>query len=325
MPDGNSLVADAPQDGPGPGPFTVGNGECGYAGGIGIAEPANDTFNDIEDGNWVQGGLGALDLAAESAAAAIDPFGWLMSSVASFLMEHIQPLKDMLDSVCGDPPVIQSYSETWGNVATRLEGTRVDFANAVKTGTAGWTGGGANAYRASCEEQEETLAGAASVAGSVSTVVMIMGEVVSFVRETVRGLIADLVGKLISWVLETVFSLGFGTPVVVARAVTAISKWATKIADLLKKLLETIREVSPLLGKLGDILAKILTVSGKVAGKVTGLDVIPAENIKPGGFLRYGDVDGPSGGPVSGPGHGDPSGGTSSMTDNTGTRVSPHR
>ncbi|MEU3274215.1 hypothetical protein ABZ639_25525 [Saccharomonospora sp. NPDC006951] len=319
MPDGNPLVADAPQDGDGPGPFTAGNGEFGYAGGIGIAESAIDTFNGIKDGDWVQGGLGVLGLAAEGAAAAIDPFGWLMSSVASFLMEHIQPLKDMLDSVCGDPPVIQSYSETWGNVATRLEETQADFANAVKTGTSGWTGGGANAYRDSCREQEETLAGAASVAGSVSTVVMIMGEVVGFVRETVRDLIADLVGKLISWVLETVFSLGFGTPVVVAQAVTAISKWATKIADLLKRLLETIRRVSPLLGKLGDILAKIVKVSGRIAGKVTGLDVISTRNIKGGGFFRHGGIDGPNGGPssgnTSGSGDGDSGSGSGSGSD----------
>ncbi|RBM22914.1 hypothetical protein DI005_04555 [Prauserella sp. PE36] len=316
MPEGNSLVADAPQDGDGPGPLTSGNGDYGYAGGIGIAESAIDTFNGIKDGNWVEGGLGVLGLAAEGAAAAIDPFGWLMSSVASFLMEHIQPLKDMLDSVCGDPPVIQSYSETWSNVATHLDETKVSFANAVANGTTGWTGAAADSYRESCKEQEETIAGAASVAGSISTVVMIFGEVVSFVRETVRDLIADLVGKLIAWVLETVFSLGFGTPVVVAQAVTAISKWGAKIAELLKKLLETIRKVSPLLGKLGDILAKILKVSGKIAGKVTGLDVINTRNITPGGFLQRGgpDVDTPGGG-GSGGGSGSGSGGGSDGGD----------
>ena len=67
-----------------------------------------DAFNGIKDGDWVSGGLGVLCLAGEIAGAAVDPFGYLMSSVASFLMEHIQPLKDMLDSLAGNPPVIQS-------------------------------------------------------------------------------------------------------------------------------------------------------------------------------------------------------------------------
>src|SRR5438874_1462359 len=101
------------------------------------------------------------------------------------------------------------------------------------------------------------LAEDATDTGAISTAVMIMGQVVSFVRTTVRQLIADLVGKLISWVMEEVFSLGFGTPVVVAQASAAIAKWGKKIGELLKKLTDTIRKVSPLLSKLVDIFEKV--------------------------------------------------------------------
>ncbi|HEV7973178.1 hypothetical protein [Amycolatopsis sp.] len=319
MPDGNPLVAAAPQDGNGPGPLTAGNGDYGYAGGIGIAESAMDSFNGIKDGDWVGGGLGVLSLAGEAASAAIDPFGYLMSSVASFLMEHIQPLKDMLDSLAGDPPVIQSYSETWANVAKSLEESQVTYANAVKNGTAGWTGSAADAYRKQATEQADAIAGAATAASTISTVVMIMGEVVAFVREFVRQLIADLIGKLISWVMETVFSLGFGTPVVVAQAVTAISAWAVRIADKLKDLLETIRRVSPLLGKLGDVFAKIIKILGKIAGKVTGLDVVSTKSIKGSGFATRGgggSGGGSHGGGTDGP---DGDGGSGSGDGGSGT------
>jgi hypothetical protein len=283
MPEGNPLVADAKQDPNGPGALTAGNGDYGWAGGIGIAESSMDAFNGIKDGDWVSGGLGVLSLAGEIAGAAVDPFGYLMSSVASFLMEHIQPLKDMLDSVAGDPPVIQSYADTWGNVSKALGERKTDFDNAVKTGTTGWTGQGADAYRKFAAEHSDALSGAATVAGAISTVTMIMGQVVSFVRETVRQLIADLVGKLIAWVMEEVFSLGFGTPVVVAQAMAAIAKWGKKIGELLKKLTDTIRKVSPLLNKLVDIFTKIAKVFGKVLGKVSGLDGL---KVKEGGFVH---------------------------------------
>ncbi|MEV6874709.1 hypothetical protein [Amycolatopsis sp. NPDC051128] len=283
MPEGNPLVADAKKDPDGPGALTAGNGDYGWAGGIGIAESSMDAFNGIKDGDWVSGGLGMLSLAGEIAGAAIDPFGYLMSSVASFLMEHIQPLKDMLDSVAGNPPVIQSYADTWGNVSKALGERKTDFDNAVKTGTTGWTGEGADAYRKFAAEHSEALSGAATVAGAISTVTMIMGQVVSFVRETVRQLIADLVGKLIAWVMEEVFSLGFGTPVVVAQASAAIAKWGKKIGELLKKLTDTIRKVSPLLSKLVDVFEKIAKVFGKVLGKVSGLDGL---KVKEGGFVR---------------------------------------
>ncbi|WP_328448916.1 hypothetical protein [Amycolatopsis sp. NBC_00438] len=283
MPEGNPLVVDAKQDPDGPGAFTAGNGDYGWAGGIGLAESSMDAFNGIKDGDWVSGGLGVLSLAGEIAGAAVDPFGYLMSSVASFLMEHIQPLKDMLDSLAGNPPVIQSYADTWGNVSKALGERKTDFDNAVKTGTAGWQGAGADAYRKFATEHSDALSGAATVAGAISTVTMIMGQVVSFVRETVRQLIADLVGKLIAWVMEEVFSLGFGTPVVVAQASAAIAKWGKKIGELLKKLTDTIRKVSPLLSKLVDIFEKIAKVFGKVLGKVSGLDGL---KIKEGGFVH---------------------------------------
>ncbi len=283
MPEGNPLVADAKKDPDGPGAFTAGNGDYGWAGGIGIAESSMDAFNGIKDGDWVSGGLGVLSLAGEIAGAAIDPFGYLMSSVASFLMEHVQPLKDMLDSVAGNPPVIQSYADTWGNVSKALGERKTDFDNAVKNGTTGWTGAGADAYRKFATEHSDALSGAATVAGAISTVTMIMGQVVSFVRETVRQLIADLIGKLISWVMEEVFSLGFGTPVVVAQASAAIAKWGKKIGELLKKLTDTIRRVSPLLSKLVDLFEKIAKVFGKVLGKVSGLDGL---KVKEGGFVR---------------------------------------
>ncbi|MEV7550125.1 hypothetical protein AB0N89_10915 [Amycolatopsis sp. NPDC089917] len=299
MPEGNPLVAKAPTDGDGPGPLTAGNSDYGYGAGIGVAESAMDAFNGISNGDWIGGGLGVLSLAGEIASAAIDPFGYLMSSVASFLMEHMQPLKDMLDAVAGDPPVIQSYSETWGNVSKKLEDTQVEFSNAVKNGTSGWTGDAADQYRKQAAEQAEAISGAATVAGAISTVVMIFGEIVSFVREFIRQLIADAVGKLISWVMETVFSLGFGTPVVVAQAVTAIAEWAARIADKLKELCDAMRRVSPLLGKLADVFEKIIKIFGKIAGKVTGLDVINTRNIKPGGFVQRGGRGG-SGGPDGG-------------------------
>ncbi|WP_284749080.1 DNA/RNA non-specific endonuclease [Amycolatopsis sp. RTGN1] len=299
MPEGNPLVVDAKQDPDGPGAFTAGNGDYGWAGGIGLAESSMDAFNGIKDGDWVSGGLGVLSLAGEIAGAAIDPFGYLMSSVASFLMEHIQPLKDMLDSVAGNPPVIQSYADTWGNVSKTLGERKTDFDNAVKNGTAGWTGQGADAYRKFAAEHSDALSGAATVAGAISTVTMIMGQVVSFVRETVRQLIADLVGKLIAWVMEEVFSLGFGTPVVVAQASAAIAKWGKKIGELLKKLTDTIRRVSPLLSKLVDIFEKIAKVFGKVLGKVSGLDGL---KVKEGGFVHK--VPKGEGGGVHARGHG---------------------
>ncbi|QQQ74824.1 hypothetical protein IOD16_27335 [Saccharothrix sp. 6-C] len=303
--------------------FTAGTGDNGWATGISIAESAMDTFNGIKDGNWVEAGLGMVGLAADAAAMAIDPFGTLLSSAAAFLMEHMQPLKEMLDWLAGNPPVIESYSTTWNNVAEELGKIAEEYGAGVRRGTEGWTGSAAETYRTNSEVHGDALTGAASAAGTVGTVVGLMGMVVGFVREMVRDLIADLVGKLIAWVLEAVFSLGFGTPVIVAQAVTAISKWAAKIAKIVQDLLNTIKKVSPMLKRLVEVFEKIMKVVGKLAGKVTGLDVLDPGNIKKGGFLQTGraDIDAPSGSPDTSPsgtgtsGTGTSGNGTSSTSD----------
>ncbi|RKT55132.1 hypothetical protein [Saccharothrix australiensis] len=287
--------------------FNAGTGDNGWATGISIAESAMDTFNGIKDGNWVEAGLGMVGLAADAAAMAIDPFGTLLSSAASFLMEHMQPLKEVLDWLAGNPPVIESYSTTWNNVGEELGKVAEDYRAAVAKGTAGWEGAAAAQYLTNSQVHGDALSGAASAASTVGTVVGLMGMVVGFVREMVRDLIADLVGKLIAWVLEAAFTLGFGTPVIVAQAVTAISKWAARIAKIIKDLLSTIKRVSPMLKRLVEVFEKIMKVVGKLAGKATGLDVLDPKNIKKGGFLQTGrsDVDGPSGtGRGSGDGNG---------------------
>uniref|UniRef100_UPI0031D29692 hypothetical protein n=1 Tax=Saccharothrix mutabilis TaxID=33921 RepID=UPI0031D29692 len=317
----NDLVVQ-PDAAPG-GVFNAGTGDNGWATGVSIAESAMDTFNGIKDGNWIEAGLGMVGLAADAAAMAIDPFGTLMSSAASFLMEHVQPLKDMLDWLAGNPPVIESYAATWGKVSEEFGSIAEDYKAAVARGTAGWGGAAAAQYLTNASAHGDALAGAASAAGTVGTVVGMMGMVVGFVREMVRDLIADLVGKLIAWVLEAVFSLGFGTPVIVAQAVTAISKWAAKIAKIIQDLLNTIKKVSPMLKRLVEVFEKVMKVLGKIAGKATGLDVLDPKNIKKGGFLQTGkaDVDTPNG--STGTGSGDGDGSSPGDGDSTGDGNSP--
>ncbi|AXX29973.1 DNA/RNA non-specific endonuclease [Actinosynnema pretiosum subsp. pretiosum] len=287
--------------------FNAGTGDNGWATGISLAESAMDTYKGFAEGNWIEAGLGTVGLVADAASLAVDPFGTLLSSAASFLMEHMQPLKQMLDWLAGNPPVIDSYSQTWNNVAQELKAVAEDYASAVRTGTEGWTGPAAEAYHRSAAEHGDALSGAASAAGAVGTVVGLMGMVVAFVREFVRDLIADLVGKLIAWVLEAVFSLGFGTPVIVAQAITAISKWGARIAEIVQKLLNTIKKVSPMIARLVEVFEKIAKVVGKIAGKVTGLDVLHPSSVIPGGFVRRGGgggVDLPGGSAPGGRGDG---------------------
>ncbi|SFB61831.1 RHS repeat-associated core domain-containing protein [Amycolatopsis marina] len=254
MPDGNPLVAQAQST------------TTGYT-GIGIAESAVDLASGISDGSWVAVGLGAVGVGLEVLSMVVDPIGTLASYGVSWLIEHVQPLKEALDWLAGDPPVIQSFSETWANVAAEVSAVAGDLGNEVNTGTAGWSGEAADAYRQASAEQADAIAGAATLSEGISVGVMIMGEVVAAVREIVRDLVAELVGKLITWALEAAGTLGFATPLIAVQATTAISKAISKISDLIRKLVKTIGNVSPLIRRVIDKLDEIIQALAKLARK----------------------------------------------------------
>jgi RHS repeat-associated protein len=254
MPEGNPLVASAQSD-------------TTAVTGIGIAESSVDLANGISSGDWVAAGLGAVGVGLEVLSMVIDPIGTVASYGVSWLIEHVRPLKEALDWFAGDPPVIRSFSETWGNVAAEVGRIAADYGNEVKTGTAGWTGQASDTYRGKATETADAIAGAGALADGISAGVMIMGEVVAAVRELVRDLVAEIVGKLITWALEAVATLGLGTPVIVAQATAAISKVVNKIADLVRKLVKTIGNVTPRIRKVIDKLDEIIAKLGKLGRK----------------------------------------------------------
>jgi uncharacterized protein YukE len=243
MPEGNPLVAQAQSQ-------TTG------VTGIGIAESAVDLANGVKDGSWVEGGLGAFGVGLEVLSLVTDPIGTLAQYGVSWLIEHVQPLKDCLDWLAGNPPVIQGFSDTWANVAKEVNAIAGDMSNEVKNGTAGWSGAGGDAYRGEVAAQTDAVAGAASLCDGISTGVMVMGQVVAAVRQAVRDLIAELVGKLISWALEEACTLGFATPVVAAQATVAITNTISKVTTLIKKLIKTISNVGPKVKKIVEKLGR---------------------------------------------------------------------
>src|SRR5881227_2887473 len=169
MPDGNPLVA-APKD-----------STTGYT-GISIVESSVGLAQGIKSGDWVEVGLSAVGGALDVLAMVIDPLGTLASYGVSWLIEHVRPLKEALDWFAGHPDVIHAFSQTWGNVAKEVDGVAKDYAQQAKADTGGWTGDAADAYRGRATEVADALAGASSLADGVGTGVMIMGEVVAFVR-----------------------------------------------------------------------------------------------------------------------------------------------
>ncbi|GAB2971949.1 DUF6531 domain-containing protein [Amycolatopsis acidiphila] len=272
--------------------------------GISILEDGQALKQGIESGDWASTVMGVAGTAMDALAFVADPFGSILAAGVGWLMEHVGPLKEALDKLAGSPDQITAHSETWKNIASELGQVATDLGNQVEADVQSWTGPGADSYRRQADDMVKILQGAGQACEGASSGVKTAGEVVAAVRQLVRDTIAQVVGHMISWALQVLFTLGIGLTWVVPQVVNLVAKTAKDIASLVKNLTKALGDLGKLLGKAGDLFKdaakgmKGLKPGPKAApGKV---DTLPsgAKNVDP-----VGDKTIPSG--ASGKGGGD--------------------
>ncbi|WIY00723.1 RHS repeat-associated core domain-containing protein [Amycolatopsis mongoliensis] len=223
--------------------------------GVSLLESANDLKSAIESGDWASVALGAVGTALDALSMAMDPFGAILAAGVGWLIEHVGPLKEALNGLTGNADEIAAQSETWKNIATELGSVGEDLTGMVKTDTASWTGNGGDSYRQRAQDTVTLLETAQKGCEGASSGVKTAGEVVAAVRALVRDIIAELIGHLISWALQVVFTLGIGLTWVVPQVINAVAKTASKIADLVKRLVTALKALIPLLKRAGDLFS----------------------------------------------------------------------
>lgn len=264
--------------------------------GVSFLEDAQSLKQGIESGDWASTVMGVAGTAMDALAFVTDPFGSILAAGVGWLMEHVGPLKEMLDKLAGDPDQITAHSETWKNIAGELGSVSTDLANQVNADIQSWTGPGADAYRQQAAEVAKVLQGAGEACEGAASGVKTAGEVVAAVRMLVRDTIAQVVGHLVSWALQVLFTLGIGLTWVVPQVVNLVAKTAKDIASLLKNLTKALGELGKLLGKAGDLFkGASKSLKGLKPGKnatTTKVDTLPsgAKNLDP-----VGDKTTPSG------------------------------
>ncbi|WP_236792700.1 RHS repeat-associated core domain-containing protein [Amycolatopsis sp. GM8] len=272
--------------------------------GIGILEAGKSVKDGIESGDWAATVLGVAGTAMEALAFVADPFGAILAAGVGWLIEHVGPLKEALDKLAGDPDQITAHSETWKNIAKELGAVSTDLGNQVKTDIQSWTGPGADAYRQQADDLAKMLEGAGQACDGAASGVKTAGEVVAAVRMLVRDTIAQVVGHMISWALQVLFTLGIGLAWVVPQVVNLVAKTAKDLASLMKNLTKALGDLAKLLGKAGDLFKSASKgLKGLKPGSKTTpskVDSLPSggKNVDPAG----GGKTTPSGAKGDGPG-----------------------
>ncbi|UGT56328.1 WXG100 family type VII secretion target [Nocardia asteroides] len=175
-----------------------------------------------------------------------DPFNFVGSQLMGWMLEHVEPLRKALDSVSGNPDMVQAYTDSWKAIGEHLTTTAGQLATALDSGIGAWAGSAAEAYRANATE----LAGKIAEQGAIAQVLSDCNTGMKRIVEAVRGVIVEILSSLAGMLAEAtallLISGGTATPALIARALFDIGLASAKVGTLLIELAKALVEVKTL-------------------------------------------------------------------------------
>lgn len=247
----------------------------GWLKGTGLPDDTMSYCKDIKKGDWASAAFDGAAVVLDGIGYVTDPIGSVLSGLIGWAMEHLKPLKLIMDELTGNGDTVAAVAKTWGNISDALKHAADDYASAVMTDVAGsWAGGGADAYRDASGELHDALATCALIADAMQALVEIAAELVQTVHDTVRDLIASTLATL----LEDAMEAPTGPPgwaLIAEESIGYISRQCGKGAKLVEALLKVLTDGFGLIGRMlttlnevRKILPKIIEIardSGKIA------------------------------------------------------------
>lgn len=209
--------------------------------GFWIYEDAKGVVDSIQSERWIDPVLAGLGAGLSAASLVMDPIGSLLSAGIGWAMEYFAPLREILDELTGNPDVVRSHAQTWTNIADACAAAAEQIDAAAKADLPDWSGKAADAYANKINYGVEAAGGLAGAAYSLSAATEAAGNLVQAVRETVRDLIADLVGRVIVWAAEAIFVITI--PVVAAQIAAAVVRWLGIIVGLVDALVNSLQDL----------------------------------------------------------------------------------
>jgi len=192
-------------------------GPAGRAGSDMVAR----VIDAVTSREWVEHLLASAAPVAEFAAPASDSFTALRAGALDWAMAYIPPLRQMLDDLTGMPDLVASHAATWETIAADLHGIGADLRSHLHRDLSGWPEPKVRGYLAMMSHNVDALTGLAEISKAIALITKAAGDLILLTRDIVRGLIADLVARVIIWLA--------GNPAVVPAPVTA-SRLATMVA-----------------------------------------------------------------------------------------------
>ena len=223
--------------------------------GAGVLESAMGIKDGIAEVDGFSIGANAVALGLGSVGAIMDPFQAVFAAGVGWLMEHVSILREPLDWLAGDPKEIEGHAMTWRNVGGRIFEATDYFVDEVNRSTASWSSQAAAAYRVRAKGHAEQVQALGEITETMAEMTLIAGALVGVVRNTVRDLIAEVIGAAVSKAVQALLVVTI--PKIVAEVALMVAEYSSKILGVLKRLIAAIGKLTSKIGMLDGLLAQI--------------------------------------------------------------------
>ncbi|MEV6848880.1 hypothetical protein [Actinoplanes sp. NPDC051411] len=213
--------------------------------GVSLVDGFQGLYQSVQGGSWVDGMLAGGSLVGDAAATVIDPFSALLANGLGWVMEHFEPLREILDKLAGIPDKIAAHAQTWANMAGALQSMAADLQSGLAADLPEWGGTAAESYRSMMTNNVDGVGGLAVLADTMSAATQAAGNLVQFTRDIVRDLICDLVARVIVWTTEALAIVTI--PIVTAQIISAVAKWCARIFGYTGALISSLQNLTALM------------------------------------------------------------------------------
>jgi hypothetical protein len=180
--------------------------------------------------------------------------GGIVAEISEWLLGHIGPFQEVLDSLAGDPAAITAQSQAVSRCADAVTGSVAQVvARGERISRQHWNGPAAEAYVLVVAAMERCLATYGSSARVMASGELVVGERVGAVRQYVTDTCGDMIGELVTEAFRV-------APWVVVTAGAAILEFIAWASGFISVYLQNVIQV------MQELLADVTGVLGQVTG-----------------------------------------------------------
>ena len=241
----------------------VSGGSSGDFSNFAPIKDIKDFCSATQDSGWQGEFSSAASLGASAVSMAFHPIATVTGWVTSWIIDHLHPLQDMLQEFTGDSDEINAGSSTWTNISNASGNNAADLESLLgkiedqKSKTL-------DAYRKKVDTLKQVFETQKEAAAQIADTLKQQAAIADFIYGMIRDAISEAIGEFFEDVAIEVFSLGTGTPLVVAKITARVGEKVAEITKYVNKALDAFAKLSKITEKLVQGLRGLVKMAQKL-------------------------------------------------------------